>query len=188
MYAGPVHVGASGDGIPGRPVAAFKVSRKTLIANSRRFKTLLIAALVQKNPKAVDIPCETIRSFELMFRILHGTMTEEMSSLGINEFWEALKLCEDWEIVNFNLDDWYKTWNVRRYLKTCNMDELRQLLYPLREFNDPESFAYATKTLVYEYPRNITEMNPTKHREMQLEPRVIGKLTLLPFYHSKTDK
>lgn len=169
-------------------MAAFKVSRQVLIENSPRLKLMVRAAGAQKNSHAIDIPCATIKSFELCFRSMHFAMTEEMKCLNIKEMREALKFCEDWDFVLYHLDNWYAEWLQRRNIKTFNMDELRQLLYPFQEFNDAEAFAYATKELVYEQPKSITEMNPTDHGEFQLEPKVIGKLSLPTFCGSLLTK
>ena len=167
--------------IHGTPIAAYKVSKDVLMKSSVVLEQLINAG-GRVTSCVFDTPVGTAKSLELCLRLLdtidagNGTY-----NLPIKEVWEALKICDEWNLVSIKrrMELWFDAWLRRRNLSTLFLNETRQLVYPMFRFNDALNFGLLTKDLAYESPKSITELNPTRNRELGLEPKILGKFTFL---------
>jgi hypothetical protein len=174
---------ARGKMIPGHVLAWFKVSRQILVSNSTQFSRMLSGPFLESKQTIIDVREGTLSSLELCFRILHGEMTDSMYELPIKEVWEVIEVCGFRDVEISKLSDWFdKWWEKKRSCDTdacLDMPEMRQLLFPAHEFDNAKAFQYLTRRLAYEMSEHITEINPTLHRHLHLEPNVIGGLSLV---------
>ena len=187
---GPYYTALGGQVIYGTVIAAYKVSKNLMILSSVALQRL-IAVGVRENSFVIDVPVGTVKSLELCLRLVHSAHVGNGTyNLPIKEVWEALKICDEWNFVNIKhrMEVWFDAWLRRRNLSTLLLDETRQLVYPTYRFNDALNFGLLTKELAYESPKAITELNPTKHGELGLETKILGKFIFLNMRDSKTDR
>jgi hypothetical protein len=165
---------ADGKKITGRVLASYKVSRKILIENSNQFNVMLNGNFAEARQSTVDIKEGTVESLELWFRVLHGTMSEDMYTIPIHEVWEAIEVAQYRGFPIEKLNAWFSNWFSRKDFTKMDIDEMRALLYPCKEFDHAHAFAKLTRHLAYNMADHITEENPTRHRDHHLDGNVIG--------------
>lgn len=155
-----------------------KVSRKVLQENSAMWKTMLNQASPwNESTQLVELKDDTVLSLELWFRRLHGTMTDNMLEIEIDEIWHALEVCRKYFLEIEMLNDWFRQWWGNHAQSSWDLHELRQLLYPAHEFEHSRAFAFVTKELAYKFVGHITEENPTYHQHLHLRHHVIRKFS-----------
>ncbi|KAH8601720.1 hypothetical protein B0O99DRAFT_588906 [Bisporella sp. PMI_857] len=174
---------ADGKRLNGRFLASFKVSRQTLVDNSKQFKAELQGYFTEATRSVVDTRNGTATSLELWFRSIHNKVTDEMYAIPIEEIWEALQVADFRDFAETSLNSWFAEYLKRKKLAELDLDDMRQLLYPCKAFNHgagateiAKAWAFMTKALAYKLDGHITELNPTCHYGLHLQHNEIGAI------------
>jgi hypothetical protein len=169
-----------GDGShPLRKAALMKVSREVLMNHSPVFKTMLGGVFKEAGSNSVDLEESTICSVELWFRVLHGNLVDDSYLIDTVELWEAIEFSRKYLIHVEKLNAWFATYWSRLNMGNLDLDDFKELIYPAQAFDHPVAFAYITKKLAYYCSGHIEEENPSRHRHLHVEGRVIRKLPCL---------
>jgi hypothetical protein len=160
-------------------VAFMQVSRKVLRDSSTAWNKILNSAgsWNEASSPLVELHKDTVIGLELWFRCLHGTMTEEMNGIPVNEIWHGLEVCRKYFLKVEMLNGWFFWWWRGQNKPQMELEEMKDLLYPCHEFEHAEGFAYLTKSLAYETRGHIAETNPTHHRHLHLRHPITRKST-----------
>jgi hypothetical protein len=115
----------------------------------------------------------TVASMELWLRVLHDTVTEEFKSLPIHEVWETIAAAKKYFFALELLEGWFQTWWKALDKDALTTRDMQKLLTPCFMFDHPKAFAYVTSRVAYECAGHIAEINPTRYRDLHLEPKVL---------------
>lgn len=160
-----------------KPDAEFQVCKEVLIKSSPVFKSMLSSHFAEATQNTVTLegdPATRPTSMGILFRLLHGTVTDDTYAVPLGEVWNLVAACDKWDLEINNLEDWFAKWYGMQDVKKLKP---RELLYPCWRLDHAKGFATATRSLAYSNIGHITESNPTKHYQLHLPSRVIRKLT-----------
>lgn len=183
-YDHSVSPNADGE-FPVLKIAYFKVIRQVLRDSSSVLKTLLKIDGPWKESveNTVILHDDTITSVELWFRHAHGTITDEMFQISIEEIWHAIEVGRKYLFKLEDLNGWFTKWWDHEHKKhtdpvkvSGDITVVRQLLYPCHEFDHAAGFALVSSLMVYLGIGHLTEDNPTHHRHLHLRHTVVRGL------------
>jgi hypothetical protein len=158
---------------PCAKTALMKVSREILMSNSIHFKTMLGGIFKEGSSNFVELHEDTIYSLELWFRVLHGNLVDDSYLVDREQIYEAMWLARKYFFHLEKLNGWFAIYWSRLDKKNLEMDDLKELLYPTHAFDHPMAFAYVTLTMAHTGTGHIEEQNPSRHRGLHVEGRVI---------------
>ena len=162
--------------------AEFQVRKEILIKNSSFFKVLLTSSKYAEAAGAtISLEGDHVMSMEIWFRVLHDTITDNTYAVPLDEMWHLAAACDKYDLDIKCLKEWFARWLEQQDMKKLKP---RELLYPCWLFDHAKGFATATQHLAYSSTGHITEINPTKHFELHLPPRIIRKLRFPLCYSS----
>lgn len=182
-----------------RPIAQtmqFLVRREVLIKNSSVFQKMFLPYHWREaQSESIKLEDDSVASMDIWFRIMHDTSM--VYNVPLEEMWRLVTACDKYQLdlsmlkpwfatwyQNHNIDQYYENWAITSEDKRSQLLDPRCLLYPCWIFDHAKGFMRATQFLTYNDTRHITERNPTIHRDLHLESRVIRKsssdLSLVP--------
>lgn len=166
----------------------FLVRREVLIKSSSTFKAMLHPSHWREaQTDLIELGEDSVASMDIWFRIIHNT--DLIYNVPLEEMWRLVTACDkyhfDLGLMKTWFADWYQRHNINQYYENwaitstdrhhTHLLDPRSLLYPCWIFDHAKGFMRATHFLAYNSFRHITEHNPTIHRDLRLENRVIRK-------------
>ncbi|KAF6225678.1 hypothetical protein HO133_009678 [Letharia lupina] len=184
------------DGNGNRPVTRnlqFRVCREVLTKNSSTFAAMFRPShWTEAQTDLVKLEEDSVAGMAIWFRILHDT--DLVYDVPLEEMWRLVTACDKYHLnlsmlkpwfadwyQKQNIDQYYNNWTIKGRHNTDLLDP-RSLLYPCWIFDHAEGFMRATHFLSYNSVGHITEHNPTIHRDLRVESRVI------PYKNSSTPR
>ena len=179
------------DGTGNRPVARtlqFRVRQEVLIKNSSYFAVMFRPSHWREaQEESIKLEEDSVASMDICFRIMHDT--DLVYDVPLEEMWRLVTACDKYHFNLCMLRPWFATWyqqqNIDQYYENwaitsrdrrhTHLLDPRSLLYPCWIFDHAKGFMRATQFLSYHSTGHITEHNPTIHRDLRLESRVIRK-------------
>jgi hypothetical protein len=160
--------------------ATFKVSKQTLIDNSSQdprsyFKTMFKNYFHEAQSKEIILEDDSVMSVEVWFRVFHNNFEEDTYTVDIKEVWEVIATGKKYLFDMEKAEKWFEEYYKRLDLENLEYDDLTQLLFPCQNFDHALAFARITQRLAVEARGHIVEHNPTRHRDLHCEGRVIRK-------------
>ncbi|PWY77004.1 hypothetical protein BO70DRAFT_388391 [Aspergillus heteromorphus CBS 117.55] len=160
------------------------VSRAKLTENSEYFRAMLQGnKWAESKSDAISLKDDHITAMEILLRGLHDTLDNmDKSAVAIEDIWYLVLAHDKYQIDRKLYSKWVGSWGKIELAKERNKgndndyDLERKILSPAFAFDCPQLFQHATKTLVYNSPGPITEINPTSIRQMHLPSRVPQQL------------
>lgn len=181
------------DGSGNRPVARtqqFRVRRDILIKHSKIFAAMLGTTHWKEAQKEfIKLEEDSVASMEIWFRILHDT--DLVYDVPLEEMWRLVTACDKYNLNVSMLKIWFATWyekhGINQYYANWGLEVRhdnhlltpRSLLYPCWIWDHAKGFMRATHFLSYNSVGHITEHNPTIHRGLRVESRVIRTFDLI---------
>ena len=166
-------------------ITDFKVCKKVLISSSPVWKALLtLNHFAEADHDQVTLEEDHTGSMEILFRVLHGTSTDETCDVVLEEMWPLVAACDKYNLDIKPLQSWFARWYKKQDISRLDP---KMLLYPCWIFDHAGGFAAATKLLAYNNIGHITEIMPTKHYELHLPSRIIRRFILPPLLHQTLD-
>ncbi|KAL5338214.1 hypothetical protein BJX70DRAFT_388756 [Aspergillus crustosus] len=160
--------------------ALFRVEKSKL--STEYFRRMFKGPWRESGSDSIVLDDDDISAMEILFRCLHGTLDHLIiSTLSVAIIWHLILVTDKYgvSLQTEALEDWFAMW-LKVALKQSNSGKLselqKQLLFPCYQFDAAKGFQEATKYLVYNTGGHIEEINPTKHRELHLEQRVMQQM------------
>lgn len=126
----------------GTIVAIMKVNRQVLIDNSSHFKAMLTGdSWLESTSSIVDLGVDSFEATEVVFRVLHNSLNDDLYAVSISHVWEVIEYCKSTFIDVSKLRDWFNLWaDKKRILRIKKLDEMAQLLLPCYTFDHAKGF------------------------------------------------
>lgn len=168
-----------------RKTQEFLVSRETLIQNSPHFKVLLRTDKFKEAHKdTIKLQDDSVKSMEIWFRTLHAV--KAIYEADLEEMWHLAAAGNKYQFDITKLRAWFAAWyqlqDINRWYEFSQRKELRNsvpdprsLWYPCWIFDHYKGFLCITGFSAYHYVGHVSEVNPTKHYDLHLPPRVTRK-------------
>lgn len=164
----------------------FRVRRGILAMHSTVFAAMLRPSHWKEAEKeTIELKEDSGASMDIWFRVLHDA--ELVYDVPLEEMWRLVTACDKYHLNLKMLKPWFATWyrrhDIDQYYQNWKIADMhdsdhltpRSLLYPCWIFDHAVGFMRATHFLSYNSIGHITEHNPTIHRHLHVENRVIRK-------------
>lgn len=150
---------------------------------SRDFRNYVNSMITDHTPPGQDTVLQrddtTVIAMRLWLRILHGNVDGDLGlyNIEVEEIWNALALGKTCGFHLEMMGDWFDGFWAPLAVGFNNreQDYLKSLLFPCWILDRAVAFAKVTKRLAYICIGHIEENNPTRHRDLHVPSRVIGK-------------
>ena len=152
-----------------------RVDRQTLMDHSDPFRAMLGGAFAEAKQDTVTIEEEAVEAVELWFRVLHKSLLESSHTVEIEVVWHAIQFSRNYLIHLEKLEAWFGIYWGKLDASGLDQEDLEQLLYPSYTLDNAAAFAFITKRLVHESRGHIAEHNPTRHRDLHVQFRVLSR-------------
>ena len=164
---------------PVKEIQGFKVSRRTLLETpcNDYWKTLLEGSYKEAGQNEVTLHDDTVASMELWLRVFHGKLIEDSYTIKVAEIWHAIEVSRKYLFHLEKLEVRFKGYWEKVDKKSFDVLNLRQYLFPCQALCHSIAFAYVTRRLAHEEVGHVQEFNPTQHRRLHLEGRVLRECT-----------
>lgn len=78
---------------------SIKISRQVLVDNSQPFKAEFTGnRWAEADASTVDMETDNVNSVEVVLRVLHNSLTDDLYTIGIRDVWEVIQYCDYREI------------------------------------------------------------------------------------------
>jgi hypothetical protein len=132
--------------------------------------------------RVIDIEDSKFGIAELWFRDFHNVALPSHSyRIPIEALWEVIYYGHSLQNHAATPEDmkklktWFEKLMEDKVVPRLGLDEKRMLMYPCYVFDHAKAFAAVTRALAYEVSNWISELNPSRHRELHLDGNVISK-------------
>ncbi|KAL8707728.1 MAG: hypothetical protein Q9220_007308 [cf. Caloplaca sp. 1 TL-2023] len=150
----------------------FLVSREVLVESSRYFKILLYSKDFKEAGKdKVELKDDSITAMKALLQVLHKV--EPDHNVPLETMWDIAAAGKKYDLEMLCLSGWFGTWY---HLHAKEHSDSRYLLYPCWLFDHHKGFMSATRSCAYNFSGHVHEMNPTRHKDIHLPPRIIQQL------------
>ena len=164
---------------PLKKVGTFLVEREKVARASPVFQSMLRRSWAEASMSTVTLQGDNVRAMEIWLRFLHSTLeTMACASITVEVIWHLVMASDKYDIDRTKLKTWFASWfeseRPHGREELCN-DFAARTLFPCFAFDRAEGFQIVTRTLAYNWPHHIHEINPTSEIKMHLPSRVIRK-------------
>jgi len=149
--------------------ASIKVNRSVLVENSKYFSRLLSGGFKEEKQSTVTLYDDRVRAMLIWFKRFHDVDLTDTYDISHHEIWYLIAAADKYNFEVKHLKGWFTEWHRRT---AVDQIDSRKLLYPCWIFDHALGFQRVTIDLVYNSPKGIYEVNPTKLHMLHVRPLI----------------
>ncbi|KAH6680277.1 hypothetical protein B0J14DRAFT_557640 [Halenospora varia] len=163
--------------------ASFLISKSVLLKSSARkyFRDLLEEEGAMGEQGYTVRLDDSVVAVELWLRYIHNTITDYSWRLLIPGLCQVVSVSRNYGFDMKDLEGWFCRWWMKLDKEKLQLDDLRKLLFPCKEFNYAAALAYVSGRLVYEMVGEVKELKPTGDKMLFCEDWVLREFSKTQF-------
>ena len=152
--------------------ATLKVNRAILIKNSTYFSRLLAGGFKEEQQSTVTLRDDRVQAMLIWLKHFHDVDLADTFHVSHHEIWYLVAAADKYDFEVKHLKGWFAEWYRRAKLDRIDSKEL---LFPFWIFDHARGFQRVTTDLVYNSPKGIYEVNPTRLHRLHVRPLIMRK-------------